>query len=133
MSLTKTQIANRKKLITALRSGKYNQGRGTLRSRDNEFCCQGVACHISGKGQWKTDFDYYVFEDTTGDMDESSWPKLIQNSLGFTDKDSDTFMTMNDIVTNGGFVYGNENYTLREGCTFEEIADAMEYLTLAGL
>jgi hypothetical protein len=35
------------KWITALRSGKYKQGRYILRTTDNsEFCCLGVACEI---------------------------------------------------------------------------------------
>jgi len=31
-----------------LRSGKYKQGFNTLRNVDNEFCCLGVLCDISG-------------------------------------------------------------------------------------
>lgn len=41
------------KWLEALRSGKYKQGRGKLRSVDDEFCCLGVLCDISGQGQWK--------------------------------------------------------------------------------
>jgi len=32
----------RDKWCTALRSGKYKQGRGQLRNKDDEFCCRGV-------------------------------------------------------------------------------------------
>lgn len=32
--------------IEALRSGQYQQGEGTLRDRDNKFCCLGVLCNL---------------------------------------------------------------------------------------
>lgn len=32
--------------VPALRSGKYKQGRGQLRSANDEFCCLGVACDL---------------------------------------------------------------------------------------
>jgi hypothetical protein len=34
--------------VDALRSGKYKQGKGTLR-RGDEFCCLGVLCEIAVK------------------------------------------------------------------------------------
>lgn len=40
------------KWITALRSGEYKQARGWLR-RDDAFCCLGVLCDISGRGEWR--------------------------------------------------------------------------------
>ena len=50
-----------KLLVDALRSGKYQQGRKTLRSGDNKFCCLGVACDIyhqqTGLGEWKPNED----------------------------------------------------------------------------
>lgn len=42
---------NTTKLVEALRSDKYNQGRSRLRHGD-EYCCLGVACDISGVGKW---------------------------------------------------------------------------------
>ena len=37
----------KEKWLTALRSGKYNQGRGRLYSiADNSYCCLGVLCKI---------------------------------------------------------------------------------------
>jgi len=45
-----------KKLIAALRSGKYRQTTGALR-KGNRFCCLGVACEVhrkaTGKGRWR--------------------------------------------------------------------------------
>lgn len=47
--------------LEALRSGKYEQGRGKLRSTDNKFCCLGVLCDISNLGVWEGGrFVYYL-------------------------------------------------------------------------
>ena len=35
------------KWLEALRSGKYKQGTGKLRSTDDTFCCLGVLCDIA--------------------------------------------------------------------------------------
>lgn len=45
----KKEIAE--KWVTALRSDKYEQGAGALRSED-DYCCLGVLCDISGLAQW---------------------------------------------------------------------------------
>jgi hypothetical protein len=37
----------------ALRSGKYKQGKHTLRNHDNSFCCLGVLCDLYNKEQKK--------------------------------------------------------------------------------
>lgn len=37
------------KWVKALRSGKYKQGKHQLRDSDNNYCCLGVLCEISGK------------------------------------------------------------------------------------
>lgn len=37
------------KWLTALRSGEYKQGQSALHSsKDNTYCCLGVACHLLG-------------------------------------------------------------------------------------
>ena len=36
----------------ALRSGKYKQGHGALRSDGDKFCCLGVACDLGSKNDW---------------------------------------------------------------------------------
>lgn len=45
------QKAHRKAWIKALRSGNYKQGRSHLHQGDN-YCCLGVACELSGLGNW---------------------------------------------------------------------------------
>ncbi len=39
----------------ALRSGKYEQGAGMLRSAKDKYCCLGVLCDIEIDAEWKTD------------------------------------------------------------------------------
>lgn len=50
------------KWVKALRSGKYTQGKYSLRSFGNSFCCLGVLCDIVDPKGWridKTDGLYY--------------------------------------------------------------------------
>lgn len=50
----------KQKWIDALRSEKYVQGQGCLRSVKNKYCCLGVLCDVFGSKRWKkltrTDF-----------------------------------------------------------------------------
>ncbi len=41
------------KWVEALRSGKYRQGIGELRSRDDKYCCLGVLCDIVAPERWE--------------------------------------------------------------------------------
>lgn len=61
--------AIKRKWVAALRSDKYKQGQGKLRSMENEFCCLGVLCDLcakeTGKRIWgrvdgRRGGDYYV-------------------------------------------------------------------------
>lgn len=47
----------KKQWVEALRSGKYQQGRETLRTKDNKFCCLGVLCDLVAPDAWQTDGD----------------------------------------------------------------------------
>lgn len=58
------------KWVEALRSGKYRQGRGELRTKDNRFCCLGVLCEITKD---KTNVDW-------------SWPSDLYDPLCFDGK-----------------------------------------------
>lgn len=40
------------KWVKALRSGKYKQGKGVLRTADNKFCCLGVLVDVMNKKAW---------------------------------------------------------------------------------
>lgn len=39
--------------VSTLRSGKYKQAAGSLRTNYG-YCCLGVLCDIAGKGKWKS-------------------------------------------------------------------------------
>lgn len=67
-------------LADALESGRYSQTVGTLRN-GNSFCCLGVACDISGLGEWvfrNGCWNYVVSTPTEQDLDkvESSFGSL---------------------------------------------------------
>jgi hypothetical protein len=44
-----------KRWVEALRSGKYKQGRGVLRTSDNAFCCLGVLADVYNPEYWSSD------------------------------------------------------------------------------
>lgn len=117
-----------KKWLKALRSGEYDQGKDYLKV-DNCFCCLGVLCDITGKGQWDKE-DAYATEKSLGiyylpkdlakefDMPEEGLhipKKYIANKSkipkvdAFRKKTSFSLSTLNDL-----------------GYTFEEIADMIE-------
>lgn len=77
---TKQQMYdNRLKWIAALRSGKYTQGKYKLRSKDNLFCCLGVACEVLKiKSQLLKGF-LYIYE---GEQNSGFLPKEAINMLG---------------------------------------------------
>jgi len=52
MYTAEEQAEHRKQWVDALRSGEYEQVTGHMRAGD-KFCCLGVACDISGLGEWK--------------------------------------------------------------------------------
>jgi len=79
--------------ITALRSGEYAQGTGTLKS-DQGFCCLGVLCDLYAKEagtEWKTKYirdgrplPYYFLDGASAILPESvkEWAGLdIQNPV----------------------------------------------------
>jgi len=83
MYTAEQQAAHRKQWVDALRSGKYKQGTGRLRDGDM-YCCLGIACDISGLGEWIEDwskdgnnfdhaFSYFV--------DDVAMPGLLPNSV----------------------------------------------------
>ena len=61
----KAELLN--KWLEALRSGKYQQGRGTLRDADNKFCCLGVLLDVAGEKWHQIDAD-------TEDQEETLYP-----------------------------------------------------------
>lgn len=112
-------------LVKALRSGKYKQGVGNLRS-NGKYCCLGVACEISGLSKFKSTpigvdadsylqcrgalpeevRDYYDFRNHCGEYN----PTLAKQVKSFDPN-----------ITTGALTTLNDS-----GATFEQIADFIE-------
>jgi hypothetical protein len=71
--------------IKELRSGKYEQGKGVLKTVGGKYCCLGVACELFDKIEEKIDIkedrynNHSVF---SFDGLHASLPKKVQNWLG---------------------------------------------------
>lgn len=92
------------KWTTALRSGKFVQGRQMLRTDRKEFCCLGVLAHIRGC-EWRGP-DPYVDGENVGNEDEYY---LSSEFAGLPHKTQVKLAKMND-----------------EGKSFAEIADYID-------
>jgi hypothetical protein len=64
----------KKKWVEALRSGKYKQGIGRLKGND-EFCCLGVLCDISGLSNWDAE-NRYLGDNSLLPMQVVEWAGL---------------------------------------------------------
>ena len=107
---------NAKKWVAALRSGKWSQTRDQLRDIAEEpcsYCCLGVACEISGLGEW-CDYSDYVDEEGSSEL---TLTPAVKKWLGM--KTADGELSLN----------GRPNNLARlndTGKTFSEIADIIE-------
>lgn len=72
------------KWVEALRSGKYRQGRSTLK-HSGSFCCLGVLCDVADIAVDDADVAYPALEKLTGgygefvklnDIDEKTFPEI---------------------------------------------------------
>lgn len=104
---------NAKAWVAALRSGEYSQGKHALRT-DEGFCCLGVACDISGLGEWNERLGFEWEQDGEGYEEQSLLPNHVMEWLGLTSHDG----TINDMTT-----LASKN---DKGWTFAEIADVIE-------
>lgn len=85
---------NIERLIHHLESGSYTKTTGALKD-DVGFCCLGVACDLSGAGQWRSDM--YVYDD--GTADEGGWilsDRPVARDYGFNDEQIMRLMNLND-------------------------------------
>jgi len=100
------------KWIKALRSGNYEQGKSSLRSLDNKFCCLGVLCDIIDNKKWET------FEKTNSA--KASYPYTYNGYSGILSYKMTTELKMKD----------DEQQKLIDmndtGKSFAEIADWIE-------
>ena len=94
---------NQQKWVAALRSGDYEQGRGSLQ-RGDKYCCLGVACVVAEiNGVSVTKFE--------GEIDGGGlWSqKAVKDWVGLSDKE-------------GRLISAND----RDEWSFAEIADLIE-------
>lgn len=73
MNLTPTQLANTKRLIAALRSGKYQRTEGRLRTADG-YCPWGIACDLYDPTRWLDhDDEGYQYCDSPDEPDSAEF------------------------------------------------------------
>lgn len=106
-----------KKWCAALRSGKYQQGKGQLQTKDG-YCCLGVACDVFIPENKRDEIFGLITGDTPEDQDLApAWLKKIEEN--FNDLAEEWISEMNDI---GVYLDGVRLAPF----TFDEIADVLE-------
>lgn len=94
--------------VEALRSGKYEQGKGALK-QDNKYCCLGVLCELSGLSEFEEgsyDEDKYFNE-------QGYLPEEVMKWSGVKNKKGNL---------NNKWITGLNDW----GTTFLEMADLIE-------
>lgn len=119
--------AHEKLLVEALRSGKYVQTKGQLRSVSSlaskpplTFCCLGVACEISGLGGWEGPTENYRVEEKgeAAEMSGTHLPRAVREWLGW----HSPYGALDRFLGNGKDLAGLND----SGMPFEQIADLIE-------
>jgi len=112
----------KEKWLSALRSGKYKQGKEALRTKENKFCCLGVLCDVYRKetklGKWdKNHFSNFAFINTKKNNQKF-------NSLGILPISVMDWAGLKDVNP----TFGNETLAKLNdnGFTFQEIADIID-------
>jgi len=100
------------KWVKALRSGKYKQGRGALKTK-NGYCCLGVLCDLHSREVNKKP----AFEDTTEYLEASGLlPDEVKEWAGLTQGEGNPQLGKHSAT--------HHNDTNRR--TFKQIADRIE-------
>lgn len=102
--------------VEALRSGRYQQGQGYLKTYNGKFCCLGVLCNIMGY-QWRyNNTGVYPVDDKgawvcvmRGDYPQGFLGDMILDKVRLSDQEQINLADLND-----------------SGSTFSEIADYIE-------
>jgi hypothetical protein len=106
------------KWLEALRSGRYKQGIGFLRTEENEFCCLGLLCEVIGLEPEKEEGEvFYRYDGCFGSLSLD-----VQKKCGV--KGHSARLSM-------GVRFGSRSvWTLAdlndEGMSFAQIADVIE-------
>ena len=110
------QKEHRQEWVTALRSGSYEQGTGSLKQENKQgdtFCCLGVACDISGLYDWngiwydgkegelpESVMQYYGMNRADGCYAKPEKGKVITDSLAFRNDHGYTFYNIAYMIEN---------------------------------
>lgn len=137
---SKAQIKrNRKAWVEALRSGKYKQTKGKLKSRNGAYCCLGVLCEVAEVPRLFSGGEYNygdldaIRDDRWMDYSATALPPVAQDWLGVSTSDP---MLAKPVTVKDN--YGDEIEVTNlislnddHGWSFEQIADAVEKNGLA--
>lgn len=113
----KTEI--KKRWVEALRSGEYTQGRHTLKTPEDTYCCLGVLCEIAkedGVGYWD-DFGNFVVDES--DFSSGTLPVGVAEWAG-------TGGNLDPRVEYGGGSYCLSSLNDSVELPFDRIADLVE-------
>ena len=93
--MTKDQKKVKRAWVRALRSSKYKQGRGQLKTDDGKYCCLGVLCELAVKAGVISAYDP---EDAAPAPAVCNWVGLQDNLGQFVKPDghSDSLADLND-------------------------------------
>ena len=80
-----------KDLTTALRSGKYKQGFGSLRSSEDEYCVLGVAIDLIDHECWEKGRTGYNYDGYSGVP-----VKFLMDTYGMSSSQIDWLVDLND-------------------------------------
>jgi hypothetical protein len=113
----------KEKLITALLSGNYKQGKHTLRNANEEFCCLGVLCDVIKddiNGQWNLEKSITSLlnrnQFVVGDASRENYPPWPVIEFCSESKKDEDFRSLDSAF--GQLADKNDR-----GQTFEEIAE----------
>jgi hypothetical protein len=120
----------RRRWVRALRSGRYEQGRGLLKRR-NRYCCLGVLCELYHADHKKTTHwettgtvkPARAFVDDDGKLDETGLTKRVREWAGLDVDDELELTRLNDGHAPDGDVNGPDF----KPCNFKEIAHFIEH------
>jgi len=127
------------KWLQALRSGEYRQGRYTLRTSNNSFCCLGVLCDLYNKedrGFWKWEYcnngAYSLVDKNGNDFEETQLPWSVMEWAGLNEHNPSVNVARSDdsassLYDKEGCFEATTLIVLNDaGETFNRIADIIE-------
>ena len=106
------EVAN--KVVAALRSGKFKQGKMRLKNCSDEFCVLGVICEVSGLGTWRSIDGSREYLLPNGAVEAAVLPPDVKEWAGM--------VSCVGGYPNGSLMYDNDT----KEKSFEELADFIE-------